>query len=236
MKYMYISSGRVAVILGLVILLLAGGIFLRGRFVLDQNDILEQDDAKEVSDLIRLTQPRPNNEIMSPLTIEGEARGTWYFEATFPVVLVDWDGLIIAEGYAEAQDEWMTEQFVPFRAVLTFKTPSYGERGALILRKSNPSGLPEHDNALEVPILFKKVEEPAKEPVVEETGRERGGCIISGCSGQVCGEHDLATTCEYRDEYACYEHAVCERQTNGQCGWTLTAAVGRCLMEMKSTL
>jgi len=109
----------------------------------------------EVQDLIQLTSPMPNEEILSPLTVTGQARGTWFFEATFPVSLVNWDGLIIAEGYATAQENWMTEEFVPFTATLEFIKPDYSNRGALILKKDNPSGLPEHDNALEIPILFK---------------------------------------------------------------------------------
>lgn len=109
----------------------------------------------EVQDLIQLTAPLPNEEIFSPLLIKGKARGTWFFEASFPVVLVNWDGLIIAEGYATAQDDWMTEEFVSFEATLEFIKPEYSNRGALILQKDNPSGLPENDNALEIPILFK---------------------------------------------------------------------------------
>lgn len=95
-----------------------------------------------------------NNVIASPLTITGEARGWWYFEASFPIVLTDWDGLIIAEGFATAQDEWMTEDLVPFSATLTFEKPFYGERGTLILKRDNPSGLPEHDASLEIPVRF----------------------------------------------------------------------------------
>ena len=105
--------------------------------------------------LITIESPLPGGKITSPLTIKGQARGMWYFEATFPVVLTDWDGLIIAEGYAQAEDEWMTENFVPFSATLTFTKPAYGDRGTLILKKDNPSGLPEHDDAVEIPILFK---------------------------------------------------------------------------------
>ena len=187
--------------------------------------------SDDKSNLIRVSSPQQNEVITSPLTITGEARGTWYFEASFPVVLVDWDGLIIAEGHAEAQSDWMTEEFVPFRAELTFKAPIYKNYGTLILRKDNPSGLPEHDNALEVPVLFRDTPKEPTEEIIE-TGRERGGCMITGCSGQVCGENDVITTCEYRPEYACYEQAVCERQAGGQCGWTLTAAMGRCLQEL----
>ena len=181
----------------------------------------------EKTDLIRISSPRPGQEITSPLVIEGEARGHWFFEATFPIALTDWDGLIIAEHYAEAQGEWMTEAFVPFRAVLEFESP-YGmqsadfmSRGTLILSKDNPSGLPEHDDALEVPVQFAPLKHSA-----DPLGR---ACQKTGCSGQICSDEDVATTCEYRDEYACYRDAVCERQADGECGWTQTDELSACL-------
>ena len=109
----------------------------------------------EHDDLIRVSQPLPESTISSPLTIEGVARGTWFFEATFPIVLTNWDGLIIAEGYATADGDWMTEDYVPFTATLTF-TPdtSVSNRGSLILQKSNASGLSEHDDAFEYTVYF----------------------------------------------------------------------------------
>lgn len=112
------------------------------------------------ADLIKLTYPKPLEVVQSPLVIEGEARGYWFFEASFPIALVNWDGLIIAEGVATAEDDWMTEEFVPFKAELEFtneftnETPDFMKKGALILKKDNPSGMPENDNALEVPIRF----------------------------------------------------------------------------------
>jgi len=96
-----------------------------------------------------------NQEITSPLIIKGRARGTWFFEASFPIILTNWDGLIIAQGYATAQDDWMTEDFIDFIAELEFEKPNIYNRGSLILKKDNPSGLPEHDDALEIPITFK---------------------------------------------------------------------------------
>ena len=107
----------------------------------------------EKIDLIRINTPRPNQTITSPLTIEGEARGYWFFEASFPVVLIDLDGRIIGEGFATADGDWMTEEFVPFTASLTFDAPPDSNKGTLILRKDNPSGLPENDDALEVPVF-----------------------------------------------------------------------------------
>ena len=123
--------------------------------------------ALEKKDLIVLNTPKANDVIKSPLVIEGQARGYWFFEASFPIVLTDWDGKIIAEHYAEAQGEparttdgvqsggWMTEDFVPFKSTLTFTAPAgNNKRGFLILKKDNPSGLPEHDDALEIPVTF----------------------------------------------------------------------------------
>lgn len=106
-------------------------------------------------DLVKIKTPFPNSKISSPLIIEGEARGNWFFEGTFPIVLTDWDGLIIASGEARAKGEWTTENFVPFTAELSFTKPKLYNRGSLILKKDNPSGLPQNDDALEMPILFK---------------------------------------------------------------------------------
>jgi hypothetical protein len=112
------------------------------------------------ADLVQLTSPKPNESITSPLTLTGKARGTWYFEASFPVILTNWDGLIIAEQPAMARGEWMTEEFVPFTLTLSFESPyhegdpDFMRRGSVILKKDNPSGLPEHDDALEIPVMF----------------------------------------------------------------------------------
>ncbi len=54
-------------------------------------------------------------------------------------------------------------------------------------------------------------------------------CQPTGCSGQVCADRSVITTCEWREEYACYDSATCERQPNGQCGWTQTAELAFCL-------
>ena len=110
--------------------------------------------VSDKSNLIRLLSPLPNQSVTSPLVITGEARGNWFFEASFPVFLTDWDGRIIAQGIATAKSEWMTTEFVPFEATLTFSVDkaAYSNRGTLILKKDNPSGLPEHDDALEIPL------------------------------------------------------------------------------------
>lgn len=57
------------------------------------------------------------------------------------------------------------------------------------------------------------------------------GCMRAGCSGQLCVEEgmDIASTCEWRPVYECYQEASCERQPNGQCGFTPTHELVECL-------
>ncbi len=118
------------------------------------DDIQTHIDSK--ANLIVVNTPARDSVVSSPLTVTGKARGYWFFEASFPITIVNWNGLIIGEGIATADGEWMTEEFVPFTAKINFtldpETPY--RRGAIILQKDNPSGLPENDNALEIPIRF----------------------------------------------------------------------------------
>ncbi len=108
------------------------------------------------ADLIKLTSPQPLETVSSTIEIKGEARGYWFFEASFPIVAVDWDGRIVGEGIATADGDWMTEDFVPFTAKVEYYIPDdiYSKNGALILKRDNPSGLPENDDALEIPVIF----------------------------------------------------------------------------------
>jgi len=106
-------------------------------------------------DLIKIDNPRPNQAIFSPLTIQGQARGYWFFEGDFPFKLFDDNNKLLVSGIAQAQGEWMTEDFVPFEAELEFEMP-LAEKGWLVLEKDNPSDLPENADELRLPILFEK--------------------------------------------------------------------------------
>ncbi|MBN1972848.1 MAG: GerMN domain-containing protein [Sedimentisphaerales bacterium] len=108
---------------------------------------------RSLEDLIQVYTPLANQEISSPLIIEGKARGFWFFEADFPVMLTDSKGEIIVRGTAAAKSDWMTENFVAFSAELKF-TPDYGKSGVLILRNDNPSDLQENNREIRIPVLF----------------------------------------------------------------------------------
>lgn len=202
----------------------------------------------EKSDLIRLDNPRPGQTLLTNETyvISGEARGYWFFEASFPFEVVSETGEQLFAHYATAEGEWMTEDFVPFSAELILET-DYTGNATLILRKDNPSGLAENDDELTVPVVIaantaakiapediEPEEEIAPKEVNEKEPNERpivaGGCFVGGCSGQVCSENsDVMTTCEWREEYGCYQNATCERQASGECGWTDTPELAQCL-------
>lgn len=171
-------------------------------------------------ELIRVESPAPYTSVKSPLTVRGEARGFWFFEASFPVKLLDGNGKEIAVGIAQAQSEWMTKEFVPFIALLEFSSPKT-EEGMLVLEKDNPSGLPEHADVFRFPVRF------------TTTSEENAQCRITGCSGQICADQDVITTCEFKPEYACFRTAQCEPQADGTCGWTDTQALRACLERAK---
>lgn len=178
----------------------------------------------EKLDFIQIDNPRPNQEVKSPLMVFGKARGFWFFETGFFVYLLNEEGKEIAFGVAQAQDEWMSEDFVPFAVTLEFEKP-LASKGVLILEKDNISGLSENKYELRVPVNFDLSASYDKSKQKE--------CMITGCSGQICFEEEIITTCEYKQEYACYKNAQCERQKNGECDWTLTEELQICLMNNK---
>ncbi len=115
--------------------------------------VSSEGNSAEKLDRIRLSTPATGDVIKSPVHIEGEARGTWYFEASFPITLEDANGGVLASGHADAKSDWMTEDFVPFTADLSFKTPATST-GKLVLHRDNPSGLPQNDDELWIPVRF----------------------------------------------------------------------------------
>jgi hypothetical protein len=106
-------------------------------------------------DFIAVESPVAGEIIESPLSINGRARGSWFFEGDFPIVLEDAHGNVLANGFVTAQGEWMTQEFVPFTGSLSFTGPRQGERGSLIFKKDNPSDKPELDDAMKIPVFFK---------------------------------------------------------------------------------
>lgn len=106
--------------------------------------------TSQEADII-VDSPASNQIIKSPLVFQGKAKGTWFFEATAPVRLVDDKNKILAAGYIQAVGEWMTTDYVPFTGELKFSYNTTSE-GLLIFQKDNPSGLPQNDKEFKVSV------------------------------------------------------------------------------------
>ena len=119
------------------------------------NTVFSEDIGNEFekSDLIIAETPRPNSVVGNTFTVKGQARGYWYFEASFPITVVDLNGKQIGQSIAQAQGEWMTEEFVPFSTVLEI-TKTFSGEAKLLLHKDNPSGEAKNDDQLEIPIII----------------------------------------------------------------------------------
>lgn len=119
--------------------------------------VLKSEDSRgsAMAELIVVETPQPNVLVSSPLEIKGKARGFWFFEADFPVKLLDENSKEIGVAIARAEGEWMTEDFVPFWAVLEFSAGS-SATGTLVLIKDNPSGLPENAGQITIPVRFQE--------------------------------------------------------------------------------
>lgn len=178
------EKARRQIVLGILLLLIAGGLYWYGNHaprietfaqcaaegfpVMESyprqcrradGKVFKEDIGNELEkdNLIRISEPRPNAIIQSPLLVKGMARGSWFFEASFPIRLFDGSGEMMAKGMATANPpaggEWMTTDFVPFEAILSFTLPTTTS-GTLLLERDNPSGLPENTDALRIPIRF----------------------------------------------------------------------------------
>ncbi len=110
--------------------------------------------APDYSALIHVDSHQPGDSVSvsQPLVVRGEAVGYWFFEASFPVSILDSNGNILAIGPAQAQGDWMTEDFVPFEITLNFTTSD--TTGTLVLANDNPSGMPENAKSISIPVVF----------------------------------------------------------------------------------
>lgn len=105
---------------------------------------------QQADDVVVFT-PQPNELVKSPILIEGKARGTWYFEASFPIHLLNDKSNELAIGIAQAQSDWMTTDFVPFKAEIRYQSDKE-INGTLVFQRDNPSGLPENDKEMRIPV------------------------------------------------------------------------------------
>jgi len=151
-----------AIVLGMiVVVLLAVLIFVPGpkatTGIPQSGAVLSPQPIVSSDGHVQVFSPAENQAIVSPVAILGTVTGGgWFFEATFPVKVLDGDGTVLGQGMAQAggaPGNWMSTGSVPFTAAITFKTPKLS-MGTIVLSKDNPSGLPQNAGELRIPIKF----------------------------------------------------------------------------------
>ncbi len=103
---------------------------------------------------ISVASPKMNAIIVSPIVASGTAKGNWFFEATFPIKILDGDGTVLGQDQARAEADWTTMGDVPFSATFSFSAPRYAT-GTIVFSKDNPSGLPQYAESFSVSVRFR---------------------------------------------------------------------------------
>ena len=111
------------------------------------------DPAAPLHEQVVVTSPKAGATVGKSFDVSGTAPGPWYFEASFPIQVRDPEGNVLGRIPASAQGDWMVTGPVVFKAQLHLDT-SYSGPATLILMRDNPSGLPENEDSLEVPIVI----------------------------------------------------------------------------------
>jgi hypothetical protein len=104
-------------------------------------------------DRVVVDAPKSGQTVFQSFTVTGKAPGGWYFEASFPIKVVDPQGNTIAQGPATALSDWMTTADVAFKADLKI-TNNYHGPATLVLMNDNPSGMPENQDSISIPIVI----------------------------------------------------------------------------------
>lgn len=95
-----------------------------------------------------------DQKIVSPLRITGNVPAGWAFEASFPVEIRDAAEVVRGRNPASVPN-WQSPTGAWFGATISFTAPVPGMKiGTLILKKDNPSGLPQNEDELRIPITF----------------------------------------------------------------------------------
>jgi len=120
----------------------------------DQNNQSTNNQSKTFTSQkgVLITLENFNEKLTCPLTIRGAVSGIWFFEAEFNAQIIA-NEKILANLIARATDDnWMTEAPVNFVIEYDCSNCSANTQLQLKLQKNNPSGLPEFDDSVIIPI------------------------------------------------------------------------------------
>ena len=93
--------------------------------------------------------------LKSPQKIIGLIDKSWVFEASFPLELFDSQLRSLFRGTASAPN-WLDKDstYTDFSANIKFSTKK--PNGFLLIKNDNPSGIPENNKSIQIPVIFSK--------------------------------------------------------------------------------
>lgn len=123
--------------------------------IIATSTVLSTSSVSDVSSQVDITNPLPNSEIKSPVVITGRLRGSWFFEATAGVAVLDSNKQVITVNPIMATTDWMTSDWVTFSGTTSYPLAYKGQSGYIQISNDNPSGLPENSKTYLIPVLFR---------------------------------------------------------------------------------
>jgi len=133
------KNNSLTIILSILLVAAIGYIVFQNKVVktIATNTPIPQTTSRQPAKEINVTTPL-NVPIFGDAVISGVARRV-YFEASFPVKLLDMSNTIVWQGPATAIGDWMTVDYVPFSVTLPTATLNNGNY-TLVLTQDDASG------------------------------------------------------------------------------------------------
>ncbi len=139
-----------------VLVIFAISITIKNKDTSTGDNKQEQNGTPEISgnkdDLVSFSIV-PGAKVHGIVSYNGVIKGGYFFEANILINVLDSNKNLLKAGNTMATDDWMTSGPVPFKGTIDFsglaKGPAYIE-----IHNDNPSGLPEHDKSVFIPVVI----------------------------------------------------------------------------------
>lgn len=177
---------------------------------------------------ITVSIPRSGSSVVNGIAVEGVARTSWFAQNIASGEIRNEKSEKIGAFTIRTQSALKDGSFVSFTGTLVYGDPGT-KTGYVIFKKANTTSDPKKDSSLWVPVSFQETTSTGVTFLTPPGSIKE--CRKVGCSGQICADTDVITTCEFRQEYVCFQAARCERQQNGLCGFTQTSELSSCLAQ-----
>lgn len=150
---MFTKKVKFLLFVGFVVIV---GIFALGNFSNSKNSNEEKLDDSMVStvhpDLLTFSIV-PNAKVHGILSYRGSIKGGYFFEGNIRIIILDADKNVLKESNGIAKSEWMIEGPVDFEGNIDF-TGMPSTSGYFRIANDNPSGDPENDKFIDIPIVI----------------------------------------------------------------------------------